>query len=148
MKKLTIERLFKPITEHDIVSFQSRNNITLPPYLQDFFIHYNGASTKEHRFFNDISYLVTAFIPLIKNEFDTSVEDILPAIRDEEEGIGRSDLIPFGTDPGGRPFYVSIGSKDYGNVYYDLVGLGESQPLRKIANSFEEFINGLQARNE
>jgi hypothetical protein len=31
---------------------------------------------------------------------------------DEDENYRRNDLIPFATDPGGRPFYVSIGSNE------------------------------------
>jgi hypothetical protein len=29
-------------------------------------------------------------------------------------------------------FYVSIGSNDEGVIYYDLVGLGDDEPLRKM----------------
>ena len=85
---------------------------------------------------------------MIKNEFDTSVEDLLPWIRDEEFMIGRHDLIPFAFDSGSHPFLVSIGGDDKGVVYFSIVGFGEEKPLRKLADSFEEFINGLKSEEE
>jgi len=68
----------------------------------------------------------------------------LPALRDVEEGIGRNDLIPFAIDPGGNPFYVSIGNLDYNNVYLDRMSSGYDNPLLKIADTFEQFIEGLR----
>ncbi|KUJ60596.1 hypothetical protein AR687_17650 [Flavobacteriaceae bacterium CRH] len=143
MRHLTIESSFIPVNKDKIERFELANNIVLPNYLKDFFVKYNGASIKEYIYNNNVDYIINSFLPLLKNR-NASVELILPAVQDEDEGIGRNDLIPFATDPGGRPFYVSIGSNDEGVIYYDLVGLGDDEPLRQIANSFEEFINGLQ----
>ena len=78
---------------------------------------------------------------------NASIELILPAVKDPEV-IGRNDLIPFGIDPGGRPFYFSVGESDNGCVFYDVWGLGSEEPIRKIADSFEEFIDGLQKDEE
>ena len=145
MRELTIEQLFVNISKEDILLFEKNFSIVLPEYLRTFFLKYNGARTKEYKFHNEVDYLVSSFLPLLENR-NASVELILPAIRDEEEGIGRYDLIPFATDPGGRPFYVAIGGDDVGVVYYDLIGFASNEPLRKIASSFEEFIDGLQPR--
>jgi hypothetical protein len=142
MRDLTIEKLFIPISKEDILFFENKFSVLLPEYLQNFFLKYNGARTKEHRFHNEVDYIVNSFLPLLENR-NASVELILPAVRDEEEGIGRYDLIPFATDPGGRPFYIAIDGNDEGVVYYDLIGMAFHEPLRKIANSLEEFINGL-----
>ncbi|CAM3139271.1 SMI1/KNR4 family protein [Flavobacterium frigoris] len=144
MRHLTIDSSFIPLNKDEIELFELANNVVLPNYLKDFFVKYNGAKILE-AFYGDQYYI--SFLPLLKNR-NASVELILPAVRDEEEGIGRNDLIPFATDPGGRPFYVSIGSNDEGVIYYDLVGLGDDEPLRKITNSFEEFINGLKTEEE
>jgi hypothetical protein len=57
---------------------------------------------------------------------------------------GRNDLIPLLLTLE-ADLYVSIGSNDGGVIYYDLVGLND-EPLRKIANSFEEFINGCRKK--
>jgi hypothetical protein len=145
MRELTKEFFFIDISKEDILLVERKFSIVLPEYLRTFFLKYNGARTKEYRFHNEVDYLVSSFLPLLENR-NASVELILPAIRDEEEGIGRYDLIPFATDPGGRPFYVAIGGDDIGVVYYDLIGLAFNEPLRKIADSFEEFIDGLQPR--
>lgn len=143
MRHLTIESSFIPLNKDEIEHFELANNIVLPNYLKDFFEKYNGASTKEYLYNNNAAYIINSFLPLLKNR-NASVELILPAVQNEDEGIGRKDLIPFATDPGGRPFYVSIGSNDEGVIYYDLAGLGDNEPLRKIADSFEDFINSLQ----
>lgn len=143
MKRLTIEDFFIHLSQEDILLFEKKFSIKLPEYLRTFFLKYNGARTKEYRFHNKVDYIVNSFLPLLENR-NASVELIIPALRDEEEGIGRYDLIPFATDPGGRPFYVAIEGDDKGVVYFDLVGLGFNEPLRKIANSFDEFINGLE----
>jgi hypothetical protein len=148
MKQLTKTILFKEISKADIKKFELDNNVILPNYLKDFFYKYNGSRIKEHTYiYNETKYVVE-ILPLIKNEIDTSVEDILPWIRDEEFMIGRYDMIPFATYLGVRPFLISIGGDDEGVVYLSIVGWGEDKPLRKIADSFEEFINGLHAEDE
>lgn len=74
---------------------------------------------------------------------------MIPVIQDEDEGIGRNDLIPFATDPGGNPYYVSLGKNDYLSVYIDTISSrGYKEPILKIADSFEEFIDGLQPESE
>jgi hypothetical protein len=143
MKKLTITSPGVLISIDDIVDFEKKYELIFPDYLKEFFLLYNGAGTEEYRYLKGPSYSVNSFLPLY-SDINASLDLILPAVRDPEEGIGRNDLVPFATDPGGRPFYVSTGESDYGSVYYDVWGLAEKEPLRKIADSFEEFIDGLQ----
>jgi hypothetical protein len=144
MRNLTIKQCFMPITRKEIELFERENNISLPIYLKDFFLIYNGAKIKES-FYGNQYWL--EILPLLKNNFDTSVEDFLPWIRNPEFLVGRYDLIPFAINQGAIPFLVSIGGKDEGTVYYSAVGLDEN-PLRKLADSFEEFINGLRSEEE
>jgi hypothetical protein len=147
MKNLIIEDFFVPITETEIEQFENNNNVIMPNYLKDFFLKYNGASVTEYMYFNEVNYVVNSFLPLLKSKI-TSVENFLTWIRDPEFCIGRNDLIPFATDPGNHPFLVSIGGDDEGVVYFSIVGFGEDNPLRKLADSFEEFINGLKSEEE
>ncbi len=148
MKQLTKTRLFKPISMEKIDSFDFENHIKLPSYLKNIFFNYNGSKILENSYFSSGIEYIISFLPLLKNEFDTSVEDILPSVRSQEMGVGRNDLVPFGIDPGGRLYLVSIGGVDEGGVYYSIVGLSENEMLRKIADSFEEFINGLKPEEE
>ena len=141
MKQLNKISNGTPLNFETLLDFQMNNSLTLPGYLIDFFINYNGSETKECLF--DTKYIVNNFLPLLK-ERNASVELILPALTNPDEGICRKDLIPFAIDPGGRPFYVSIGVLDNGSVFIDRIGMGHKTPLLKIADSFEEFINGLQ----
>ena len=144
MKNLIIEDSFVPITKREIEIFEINNKIILPLYLKDFFLKYNGASIKEYLY---SGYIINSFLPLLKMEYRSSVEDFLPWIQNPEFLVGRYDIIPFTIDPGGIPCLVSIGGEDEGVVYYSAVGLDE-KPLRKLANSFEEFINGLKSEEE
>jgi hypothetical protein len=141
MKKLTLLCDIIPIDKIVIHNFQRLFFIKFPNYFVAFLLDYNGADTKECVFID--KYIVNNFLPLLKNR-NASIELILPAVRSKEEEISRDDLIPFAIDPGGRPYYFSIGEEDYGNVYIDRMGAGHKNPLLKIAESFEEFINGLE----
>lgn len=148
MKQLAIISNSIKLSDKEIDFFELKYKIHFPSFFVDFLREYNGAETEEHIYSSDnIKYVVNNFLPLLENR-NASIEQILPVVRDEEEDIGRSDLIPFAIDPGGRPYYVSIGNNDYSSVYIDRIGMGYSNPLLKIADSFEEFINGLRPENE
>jgi hypothetical protein len=143
MRNLTVKYYFTlTINEYEIDLFENNNNIVMPKYLKEFFLKYNGTKITES--FYKQQYYISNFLSLFSNDNIASVEDFLPWIRDEEFCIGRYDIVPFAIDPGGTPFLVSIGGLDEGVVYYSAVGLDEN-PLRKLADSFEEFINGLRS---
>jgi hypothetical protein len=141
MKNLKIINQFIPLDSKTIFDFQMKYSIAFPDYFSDFLIEYNGAET-HYCIYRD-KYVINNFLPLLLNR-NASIELILPAIRNENEDICRNDLIPFAIDPGGRPYYLSFGDKDYGAIYIDRVGLGDSNPLLKISESFEKFINELE----
>ncbi|MCS3799150.1 SMI1/KNR4 family protein [Niastella sp. OAS944] len=143
MKELTIKFKFDGVStsSDEISAFEKKYDIIFPEYLKAFLLTYGGTTTEEHKYLDQ--YTVNDFLPLQENR-NASIEMILPVVRDEEEGAGRNDLIPFATDPGGRSFYVSIGESDNGCIYYDVIGMVSAEPVRKIANSFEEFINSLR----
>lgn len=140
MKSLEIIDAGASINMEEIMRFEELNEFVLPAYLRDFFLKYNGAETKEAVYKE--KYIVNNFLPLKKGR-NASVEQILPAVRSLEEGINRSDLIPFAIDPGGRPFYVSIAGEDEGAVFFDRMGLGYKVQVVRIADSFSAFINEL-----
>jgi hypothetical protein len=149
MKELTIRYKELSVSIDEISDFEKKYDITFPDYFKEFLLLYNGAGLVENWLIQDETiYIVNNILPLHSN-INASIELILPAVKDPVDGIGRNDLIPFGIDPGGRPFYVSTGESDYGYVYYDLLGIVEEHedPLLKIADSFEEFINRLQNRD-
>lgn len=140
MKELTIKFKFDGVgtSTEEISEFEKKYDIVFPDYLKTFLITYGGTKIEENKYPDQ--YTVSVFLPLLENR-NASIEMILPVVRDEEEGAGRNDLIPFATDPGGRPFYVST---ENGYVYYDVIGTASAEPVRKIADSFEAFIDGLQ----
>ena len=143
MKELTIKFKFNGVatSTEEIAAFEKKYDVIFPDYFKVFLLTYGGTIVEECRYLDQ--YTVNDFLPLLENR-NASIEMILPVVRDEEEGVGRNDLIPFATDPGGRPFYVSIGESDNGCVYFDVIGMVSDKPVRKIANSFDEFINSLR----
>ncbi len=143
MKKLTIKFKFDGVatSTDEISEFEKKYHVIFPDYLKSFLLTYGGTNIEEDKYLTQ--YTVSSFLPLLENR-NASIEMILPVVRDVEEGVGRNDLIPFATDPGGRPFYVSTGESDNGCVYYDVIGMVADGPVRKIADSFEEFINNLE----
>ena len=143
MKQLNIKRGYIQIEIDEINLFQIRNKLVLPSFFIEFLLKYNGAKINENCYRDE--YIISNFLPLLINR-NASIELILPAVRDKED-IGRDDLIPFAVDPGGRPYYLSIAGNDNGNVYIDRMGAGYENPLLKIAETFEEFINGLEPEN-
>lgn len=144
MKILTVKFVLNGVQQEDMLFFEA-NNLRLNGNQRQFVLDYGGKKVRENCYiFEDNYYIVSMLLP-VKICNNPSIESILPIIRDTEEGIGREDLLPFAIDPGGNPFYISIVASDYGNVYIDtLNSRGFAEPILKIANSFEEFINGLQ----
>lgn len=144
MKALHIKYSLNEVKSDDL-SFFSSIPITVPSNIKQFIFDYGGSKLLENCFITNGSYYIVSMILPIKKCNNASIELILPAVQDEEEGIGRNDLIPFAIDPGGNPFYVSIGESDYGNVYIDTItSRGFEEPILKIATSFEEFVDSLQ----
>lgn len=142
MKKLTVKRKLNEVTEVDVAKFQKDEGLTLPAFLIEFFLSYGGAKVVENIYKGE--YVTSFFLPLYSS-INPSAALILPAVRDPEEGVGRFDIIPFAIDSGGSPFYVSIGEYDYTKVYFYRLWSGEENALLAIADSFEEFINGLRS---
>lgn len=58
---------------------------------------------------------------------------------------GKGKYIPFAFDPGGWHFCLSLKSEDYGFVYiHRWTDHKPEEAMLKVADSFEEFFNGLQ----
>jgi len=141
MKDLKITNQVVPVDSKTILEFQIKYSIAFPDYFSGFLLKYNGADTYYCVFKN--KYVVNNFLPLLVCR-NTSIELILEMMRKNNDDIHRNDLIPFAIDPGGRPYYFSVGDNDYGMIYINRVGLGDSNPVLKIADSFETFINELE----
>ena len=141
MRKLIIKQFFTEVSDAEIAEFEAMNDIVFPEFFKAFIKDYNGSKVYENCFQG--KYIISNFLPLKKNR-NASIELIMPAIKSEEEGIGRDDLIPFAIDPGGRPYLFSVGKNDFGQVYIDRMSAGYQDPLLKIADSFEQFIQGLE----
>ena len=149
MKQLTIDTNYSashPVKQEEILLFEKKYNVKLPNYFIDFLIQYKGGRTKEHIFFlNSNEYGISSFLPFSYNRNDC-IEKIYDVTisKEVDGGLERADLIPFATDGGGNLYYLSIGKEDNDTVYYERLWTGK---LRKLSNSFEEFIDGLYPEN-
>lgn len=143
MKKLTIKYPASSVTREEIANFEKKYNIIFPDFYIEFLLVYNGVNTEEYLYTKgETSYPVNNFLPL-SSGINASIELAFPFVTDPEF-YDRNDMIPFAFDPGGKPYFLAIGETNYREVYYGVLGLNEEETVRKIADSFEEFINGLQ----
>ncbi len=146
MRKLIIDESyssFYSIKKEDIDIFEKKHNVSFTEKFINFLITYKGGRTKERIFFhNEIEYSISSFLTL-SNDKNDCIEKIYLATKmsDEDGGLDRSDLIPFATDGGGNPFYLSL----QGSVFYCRLW---SNKLTKLTDSFEEFIDGLQPESQ
>lgn len=138
MKTLTKTLNGPRLDESTLESFELKHEIRFPDSLRYFFIHHNGSSFEEYSFKGKHS--INTFLPLLIDfeSFESSLSFV-------NEDFDDYRFIPFAIDPGGWAFCVSIISQEYGKVYLYRFDSGEDDPFLLIANSFEEFIDGLQA---
>lgn len=140
MKTLTITCQESVPTLQDVKDFQETFNLELPDHFVQFLLQYAGASTKEciHKGSN----VVSDFLPF-HSAHNSYIALYMPYIRNPEYH-GRNDLVPFAVDPGGKPFFFSMGKEDYGVIYADRMGVGFNPPVSRLADSLEEFIDALE----
>lgn len=145
MKKLTIvDRTI--CSNADIYWLKSVFDGQLDESIVDFICVYGGTETREYIFSQENTpYTVSYFLP-IDSTCDSSIRMLLPFVRDPEENYSRNDLLPFAQDAGAAVYLVSTGGADKGQVYFFQAGFDD--PLLKVANSFEDFINKLEPERQ
>jgi hypothetical protein len=141
MRKLTKTYQNSTINMEEIESFEREESIIIPEIYKEFIVEYQGSGV------NEILYYDKSNTLWILNAF-SEYEDMTALYKELKSGYGRK-LIPFAYDPGGWHFCLCLDDEYFGTIYINrwTDHLPEEQFL-KIADSFEEFINGLHAEDE
>lgn len=141
MKKLTKNYEIEKPTEADLILLEKEVPDLVLTEFKEFIIDYQGVKVKELLFWDSRNEM------WILNAFFT-ISEILPLFKEFQEKYNRR-LFPFAFDGGGWHFCLSMDEADYGAIIVNrwTDHLPEEQFL-KIADSFEEFINGLKREDE
>jgi cell wall assembly regulator SMI1 len=148
MKSLIIKndkRIVK--SKQEVINFTNNLGIMMPDFLINFLILYEGLYLDETQSYyknHHRIYEVNTILFLKKNNAYASIETILEG----HKYYGIEGFIPFAIDSGGWDYCVSINPETYGQVWIDKFDSGEDNPMEFVADSFEEFINGLKNEEE
>ncbi|REH56255.1 SUKH superfamily protein [Tenacibaculum gallaicum] len=129
----------KNIISEDLVAFEEKFKFTLPETYKTHMLKFNGGAPDKD-YFQGVN--VAHFNP-IKNGDDTLEENI----KDLKDFLPIGYL-PFAYDPGGNQICMDLNEgENYGKIYYLPMDMGEIEP-ELLADSFEEFLNGLSEDND
>ncbi|MDJ1470982.1 SMI1/KNR4 family protein [Cytophagaceae bacterium DM2B3-1] len=140
MKDLTIISLSNKIVGslEELNELGTEFNIDLPQEFKSFIVKYLGMSVKETYYQG-----VPQFKQFLKV---SSIGKILAGHR----YYGVEGYFPFAIDSGGWDYNISLRPETYGQVWvnkWDNGGVGE-ECFHFVANSFEEFIDGLEPEED
>ena len=137
LKELDIVYQEVETTSEEIAEFESKHGICFPDYFKEFILKYNGCEIEKNAHSEQIA--VDNFLPLYSS-FNPSIDDILEGYLHNYES---RTWLPFGIDEGGWVFVISLHEESLGQVFIDRFDKGEEIPFKKLADSFEDFINAL-----
>ena len=140
----------KKIEQSDIKEFNMSTNINIPLALEQHYLICNGGTPDNTYFFYEkegISYQIADFIPL-----KTDNEEVWNLKKTYSHYVNKGlpqDLLPFANDWGSNKFCIHLENHAIYIVYMDLGEISEDNgSIRKISNSFQEFIDNLQESDD
>jgi hypothetical protein len=146
MRNLNIKLQHKDITligdkEIKLLQKYISNESEMPEGFFDFLNKYQGAKLLEFIF---VDRNKTTWVLGFIMKFTEMLELTQEYFNENKQNY----FIPFASDAGGWHFCLSFQKKDFGSVYiYRWSDYKPEDAYLKIANSFEEFIDGLQSEN-
>ncbi|WP_333819902.1 SMI1/KNR4 family protein [Ohtaekwangia sp.] len=142
MKNLNVVYTFQKLSKEEIENIQKEIDVAFPKNYVDFILMYNGGR------FNETVYklphedvVICDFLPVLDSNSNRTIKDYLALVNDEQPQI---NWLPFGFDPGGWVFCISLLKDKYGEVYLFRMDRVYQEAFDFICKSFEDFINGLQ----
>lgn len=147
MKSLKIDyRNKNEINDLVIADFEAKMNIKIPLILQEFLKLYSGSSIEENTFVKSEKETIftLSYVCELYSEFNPSIEKLVNG----NQFYKYYDWVPFGIDPGGWVFNLSIANDKFGQVWINKFDSGDDNPFEFVADTFEEFINGLRTEEE
>ena len=141
MKNLTKTYQINEISKNIIDNFELKKSMILPENFKNFILDYQGTGVNEILFYDKKNTLWVLNGFLIFEEMEKLYETFLEKYKRK--------LFPFAFDSGGWHFCLCMDGYDFGTIYINrwTDHLPEEQFL-KIADNFEEFINGLNCEEE
>jgi cell wall assembly regulator SMI1 len=134
----------KKLSHSDIDHLESKYNFSYPKDIRNHYLTYNGGETEKYVFVDKDGdeYIVQQFLPISSGNRD--VASILDNLRGDN--ILPEWLIPFADEPSGDFYCFSIKEGEEGEVYlwYHEVIYDPEDSYSFLANSIEEFINGMK----
>lgn len=127
--------------EGHILSLERNLNMKFPICFKEFLQEYGDSSIKENTYLdrNGLSWKISKFWNY-PNIYGLTKEFV-------ENGFGKK--VAFAHDEGGWSFCLCLDENDYNSVYiYRFTDHLPEDVFLKIADSFEEFIDGLQPESE
>lgn len=140
MKELKIIKQEGSPTLVQIQDFEKIIGRNLPNDYKNFLRTYNAKTTVERltvRANNE--YMIHNWLPLSSKE-EISLSNIFEWTKDLLLG----KYLAFALDAGDWLFVISINDKDYGKVFFCRPDQELEKGLTLLADSFEEFVNGLE----
>jgi len=136
MRKLTLNDRFLP---HQYNRIENEIGIKIPDIIKCFISEYADLSVKENKFVNNDGKLfeISQFISY------RTMYDFIKEFK--EEGLGKK--LPLAIDNGGWVFCISFDEESMGKILLyqmEMEWKTKNEAFELVANSFEEFINGLQ----
>lgn len=152
--ELEITPIAGSISESAIRDFEENIGMPFPPDYREFMLKYNGGDPLKCVFkFQDAT---GPYSDSIIRYFFAFSDDYNESIKHNHEIYTLADrvpknILPIAEDPGGNIVCLSLAGDDVGKVYFwdhEQEGLTEAsstyENLELIANSFTEFVDGLE----
>lgn len=120
---------------------EKKNKISIPILFKDYLKKYGGMAIYESQFSSrkNGSFQIGQFLMF---------DEILNLSKEFEQSFDRK-LIPFAYDPGGWHFCLSFDESTFGNIIVNRwTDHSPEEQFVVIADSFEEFVNGLKRSDE
>jgi hypothetical protein len=140
MKELNILSREESPTPGQIKELETVVSSKLPEDLKQFLQSFNPKQTVERLITkNDNEYVIYNWLPL-SSKADISIQNTFEWTK--ELLLGR--YLAFALDAGDWLFVISINKEDYGKVFFCRPDYELRDGLTLLANTFTEFLNGLE----
>lgn len=137
MRKLTFS---KRIQDGEFRSLERTYDIKIPGDFKNFMQIYANSGVVERVYAdsNNQNWKISKFCPY------KTIHEFVGEFLENNLGI----KVPFAFDYGGWIFCICLDENDYNSVHIYRFDHKPEEPFLRIANSFEEFIEGLQPESE
>lgn len=126
--------------------FMGENLLELPESFINFLLHFNPISLQESEFTCDNGvFYIHGFFPFSESSdlvtFQSAFRQLFQTCFDKR-------FVSFGCDSGGWQYVICIDEMDFGEVFFCRMDGHLDDSLTHLADSFEEFVDGLHVPSD